>query len=793
MKTKSSFASNFYFVVSFLVCAAMVGGPSLTLASSEVVKAGSAPRGKQVEKEDLPTPEETKMGAVKSPYRACDGVLLVEHSPEPSSKTSKGYREWKQKEDFWAAYPTKGCDSTKVNCTRKVQYIPDTHFYKSFDGRVGANLSGKESANDFLVRVADTSIAKVKTRIAALKAQKACADSPTPACQKDMDARVAVLKAKIPEFRLIIARINEKSSQFLYSAGGTMPMNGKILISRDFHGVDGKMIVPKNMPNLEDKDFYKLSEEMDAFLKVAKAEHVAEVEAQIKARNMTPMEDTEWRNNAFGPGRSTGWIAPRMAAAKEKNVAEYNKILGTYPELGYMNESDLAPKEMSKKLALAISDAEETMSDMTDAKKSASSTPGEVTKKRMGFAAHTQTIEEMLANEGDGRSCAVANATLNELGTVKTKEGVIVGGLTVVTSVGLGVAGALVGKGAAAGLVAMTGSSAAAVGNTLGALAFATGAGAGFAQTAHEVSAANDTIRDAKVGVVKVEDATKAIESKNISLAAGILNFQGGGAYLGAAVGVGIGAAGAGTKLLLSSVLKNGAKGGGGPAAKEAEALAANIIKANSGDAVAAKSVVAAAAAAETKLFKGVKPEALDRENLGAIAQKGLAGTPEAPDEAIAAAYVDRLAGMQGPAKEKYRDAVKEVTAGLKPANELGDAARQRAVAEAVVEVGDGNRIATVNILNDLNWDRSAIQGHTAVEAGARKEKGTFVERARAALRKLREKVGLGKQTAKEEDQLLTCGGFMPRPGIAGPYDGNPFGATEPKFMACAAPTDTTL
>ncbi len=795
MKTNHGLNSYLSLFGRFTLSFAVISSSNLALAS-EVTTTNKPPAAPAAKKEDLPTAEEKAMGAVKSPYKACEGVVTVEQSPRPTGSQrggvrTKAQREWDEKAEFWKNYPGKGCDVTKVNCTRKVQYIPSTAFYKSFDGRAKRpDFSSNESADDFLSRVAAKSQQKVEARIKELKALKACADAPTPTCKTDLDARVATLKTKIPQFRAAVARLNEQSARLLYVGSGIVSkQSGKTLIPRDFENIQNRLIAPTNMPKLTDKEYAPLAAEMDALVQQAYKDREAEIEEQIKSRNITQeWEKREYRAANFGAGKSTAWIAPKFEEAKAKNVEQYNKLLAANPLLGYLNESDLAPAAMSKKLAVAIKDAEETLSDLQDAAKAASGAPGGVNPKKMGFAAHTETIEEILASEGDGRSCAAANATLNELATVRTKEGAITGGITAASSLFLWGAGSLVGRGVGSGVVAMMGSSSAAMGNTLGALAFAAGVAGGFTDTAMQLNVANETIRDGRLGLVKPEDVDEAFKNKSLTTALGFLNLQGGSVYLGAAAGTGLAVAGATTKLLLSKVLKDGAKGGGGPASKNAETLAANLIKADKGD-KAAQQAVLAVAAAETKKVVGRTLSAQDQAALDAVTATGIAGTNADPNPETLQVVADKLAGLQGServaAVDAYVAQVKEIAASVN-AKPIGDAGRQAAAREAGVEAaGEIPAAQVAAILNDPTWTELAIRGWKAVIAKMREFKGTQKERFLAAHEALRVKAGLVKKPDSEVLQSGVCARILPASAVTN--NGESLDTNgEPVYMVCA-------
>jgi hypothetical protein len=446
-----------------------------------------------------------------------------------------------------------------------------------------------------------------------------------------------------------------------------------------------------------------------------------------------------------------------------------------------VNEKDLGNKEFSAKLDLAIKDAEAAMTQMKEAGNSVSSTPGAITDKRMGFAAHTQTIEEMLAAEGTGASCAVANATLNELATIRTKDGAIVGGLTAVTSIGFGIAGGLVARGAAAGVAAS--GSAAVGGNLLGALAFMTGAAGGIYQDFHEMSEADDSARNARVGLVKPEDANKELAGRASTVLLGALNFQGAGTAIGGLVGAGSVL----TKYAIAKTVKDSAKGGGGAMKNSATKAVEQLSAAQAGDKAAGEAVLKAAAAEEAKLF-GHAPTAAEKAPIEEVLKKGLAGTPENPDTAIVEAYAANVRALEGKAEADYLKSVSTVTAGLKPASELGDAARQRAVAEAVVNSGEANPQATIAILNDKkNWNDVAVNGRTAIEKEMKKFKGTVKEKFAAAWESLRVKAGLAKEKPEVVAKRCDCGGFGCSVGVRAQNEA-PWNIGEPSFVACAAP-----
>jgi hypothetical protein len=796
MKTKHSFSSSLSYLINSLLSVSLIGGPSLSLAAGEVVR--STPNAAAVKSEkadDVPTPEEIKMGAVKSPYKACKGVVIVERSPRPTGSTRGGGRttaqqEWDAKKEFWEKFgPGKGCDAQKVDCTRKVQFIPDTHFYKTFDGRAPQdNFTSKESANDFLARVAAASALKAQTRIDDLKKEKACLESGKGDCMKAYLARMEVLKTKAAEFRLQVARYSEISDSFL-SKSGTMPNNPGILVARDFEKAKDSMVVPAGMPDLTTAERAGLIKEMKTFLDRAFKENEDEIEKGIKERKFsTKAEEDRYRSVVLAKGRDTRWIKPQMDAQREKALASYLKLLADYPELGYVNAADLNVKSLPAKLALAIKDAEESLESMKEgAKAVVIGSPGEVHKKRLAFAAHSQTIEDMLAKEGDGHSCAVANATLNELATVRTKEGLVVGGISVAAMALTGVIGSrVVGAAASAGLITEAG--VAVGGKVVGGIAFLAGAVPGVGESYQSVQEINDQVRDARVGIVKPEEAQKALDGKAATEVMSLLNFQGSGHYLAAGAGL---ISGAYAKFLVSKSLKDAAKAGGGGAAGKAaaDALIADIAKAGAGDKAAAASVAKVVAAEEKRLLGTVA--AADRAPLEKVIESGLVGTAENPDPATLKKVVSVFESLQGPNKADYP---KEVVALRKAVPKSADPAREVAVNSAIADVAGVVPLSRAKeVLADQGFDVPAITGWAAVVAKMRDFKGTIEQRFLKAWEYLRVKAGLAKEKVDDLLGRCRCGKICPLPAVAGPYDGNPFGEIQPKVAACAIPTSTTL
>jgi hypothetical protein len=236
---------------------------------------------------------------------------------------------------------------------------------------------------------------------------------------------------------------------------------------------------------------------------------------------------------------------------------------------------------------------------------------------------------------------------------------------------------------------------------------------------------------------------------------------------------------------MLANSVKSAGRGGGGSAAKEGLKVVDNIVKAEGGDKAAA-AALSKAAAAEEKRVLGTVSEG-DREQLARLVAAGVAGTAEKPDAEALKIVHDNLAGMQGPNKVEYAKKIETMAQGLSPEAKAADEARQAAVRKGIAQVGEGDVAAELQIMNDVKgWDATALEGRNAVKAELATGKGTLKERFIAAWKRLWKKTG---QPAEKDEDIIAhgvCGGFLKAPGVAGPYDGNPFGEKAPKFMACS-------
>ena len=699
-----------------------------------------------------PSSSDAKQGAVKSPYKACEAVMLV----EPKKVSKRGDTAPVAQSAYWDARK-KACDESISNCGMKVQM-----------------LTAGASTMPFLERVRQRAVEKLDAGIVQYeKTKKTCFDSSSqePSCKGAISSLRARLEKTLPEIRLNLAMLSTPTDKALEKLQSTGDYSD--LINKELGTSLAGFVLAAKMDPLSNAEFRLVQSTYERLVAKARAEFSKENQEllrplQVQGREVDLKVQTK---KLAGSAAFTQKLKSAFAAHRADVMARYNQAIGNAPEAVYIGSASASPSVISAGLGKMIADQTTILSAMKS-----EINKGE--KPDISYASYSvianAIIEEDMVKTGSIEICATATQARNELSSRETRNGLLatagVVGLAMVTG---GVGGILGGAAAA----------------TTGAVT--AGIVGGFAMTGMAASHALDVRRDARTGLTTFEDAQQVADGALFEVAASPLNFVGGVGVTAALAGAAYKGAAVSAKSALrrfgAVAVAKGAVKPAGTSSDEVMKLAATASALHSGEAAAkaggeAVALVAAKEAAsklESVGEKGINEllkrtaTATDEGAFRSLGFSGYLGSEKAPNIEVAQAYASVTQKMSDTAREKFAadlkkigevvsesraaavkagklDPVRDKEAGLL-ALEIAQQAPDVQTAAAVLKADSGYDANALRGVREV-WKAAMALAKGAKETVAMKTKAT-VERVRTTLAKF---TGKGKDSP-EVSQLGCC------------------------------------
>lgn len=743
------------------------------------------------------TAEESEMGGSKSPYPACNGLLMVE-----ASQYKKNEAYWKQR--------VSTCDSKVANCALTVQLIPDTGVFASMNVVPGQNVASTSTVAAFLetVRVrASEDLGKGIQKLKTLKSSCLEGSKTLPTCDGSIeDIRKRVAK-ELPGFRSAVALMAVPSDKEIQKA--IIGKDVSALINDTLSADRTFSLVPK-MEKLTPTEFATAKKYFENLIARARTEFAEDNEKLLAPLKVKGRETdlVAQRKRLERPENFTFKVKELLNKARGEAALNYAAAITRVPEIAYVGDGKAADAVIGAGLATMIKDSQESLARIkkspTSAKDLAATKTGD---SLLQYVAYSRLIDTMLTEEatkGGKSSCALATAAFNQL---KTAEGRNAGyataglvGATVafafapgVSSLAARFAPGVFGAGMSAGAAAVSAN-----------LAVASGLIGGFAMTAADTYHAANVVQDARSGLVTAKDAQEAKGSAAIGLIASPLNFLGSGALVGGAVSLG-------AKTVLSrfgaNAIAKGAVKAAGTSAEEVAKLATTAAAVKAGETVAEgakNSIAKQAIAASEKLDKtgsegatallNRKPTTSDENAFKSMADAGYLGTEKAPNFEVAKAYASVTQKIPEAERAKFASDLEKVIRVAKQGAAAGksDAVRDTEVALTALEIVKGapDKEAAAVLLQ--TYDATALRGVREVwksaAALANGVKETVANKAAATAKRV--KTVLARFTGKDAEsaevkQLCICMAACPlKVAKSDPFEIKTLAA--PTYMACS-------
>lgn len=763
--------STFKFVISTAVAASLsLIGPSLSFGpvvfGSEAVK-GTAVKTSSATSGTKLTKEETANGASLSPFAACKGFLMVEHS-----KTGN---------DFWKARE-KSCDAKVSNCNLKVQHVPDSEMFSSFKGSKGVNMSSAITATAFLDQVRSRSLEMLNRKISERNTviSKCSGSTPHASCKAEFDQILGKIGKDLPEFRSTLGILAEPSNADLLRvvvSGDVTP-----LINEFFTKPTGFAAV--RQPRLErmssvEKEAAK--KELSEILSRARTEWNAEIEDTIKKRGLKGAEADALKASLLKPENFQRKFRNVLRAHQIERVQTYDRIIGNVPEIAFIGTAKASPKEIVAGLEGVVKQSKTAAGELGKPLDAADLKSEEKINEMLQFAAYKPVIEAILEEEaraGKPSSCAVATAAYNRLLTVQNRTLTLIAGATLVPFAGA----AAIGLGAFGAAWVGTGT---AIAWTAGIL----GVGSEMAVLSHRKDklavAADANLADRKdvreaVGAIGLTAILAPLDvfGKAAAVTSGVLLTKQMGRFATAAIA--------------SGKLRSAA----GANASEIVKLSETAVNAaGSTEATAAINKLAMIADREVKAILGRASDVSDEKVIKSMADSGLLGTLDSPNTAALSEYATATAGMSAKQRADYAERFAKLSSELAQDAKAGgpvDLERAKVVGNAALAIAaEPDLKVTTDILKrNSGWSAQAIENFKEVLKSAT-ALARGVGRASKEAVSTRFKNALAKITGENpnSDGVTTkcrCTGICPVGASLDSVD------AEPKFMACVNPSVRT-
>lgn len=707
--------------------------------SAETMKSGAAKRAVADGSMD-PSAEDAKQGAVKSAYRACEGVMLYE--PLKAKKRSDAAPANQQ--TYWEKRKA-SCDVAVSNCALKVQ-----------------TMAAGASAIPFLETVRQTAVTKLSAGITQFEnVKKTCFDSNSGG--ENCAGIVSSIKARVakvmPEIRLSVAMLGTPSDKDIEKLKTTGDYS--VLINKNLSESLAGFVQSGQMEPLTSAEYRKVQETYERLIAKARAELVAENEALLEPLKVKGREtDLEiQRKKLNSPEALTLKIKTALAAHRAEVMSRYSAALEKAPEAIYIGSGNASKEVMAAGLGKMIADQQKRLTEMKEEISAG-------TKPDLSYAGYSaivnQLVEADMAKSGSTAMCGPATQAYTQLKDRELRNGLLMTG------------------GIIAGTIATGGAGSVLFGTGLATTMAVTGAIVGTGLLAHEYAVVSDARLDARTGLTTHEDAQKATETFAVSALTSPLNFIGTGAVTAQAF--------KGAKSMVAS--RFGAAAVAKGVVKSTEASADEVARLAATATVqpgttASKEAIAAAAkleeignkAAAQMLGHDVTPA--NAKAFEALADGGFLGTKEAPLTEVASKYAAIEKQLTPAQKEELAADLKRISdvvqssAGKKGAVVHSDPATAREAGLAALELASsGASAAQMSAAAKIfkagsGWGADALRGFREVlesaKALAKGTKEVVGDRFKQAYAKLYKKATGKEPTPKELQVSCDCTGLCAR------------------------------